>query len=64
MDRIREGEIISAVNLEEDPGELTPEEQEYYDALIKEKNDFKKTYGKDVQFELPMEVYDDTFKED
>lgn len=62
MTTLRETNIVSIVNNNEDPsviGGLNEEEQAYYDGLLKEKADFKAETGKELKFYMPMESYND-----
>ena len=61
MKTVRQIEIINAVNNNTPAKELNLNagEKEFYDSLIAEKEEFKRKYNKDLEFELPMESYND-----
>ena len=63
MTKIREVNIISIVNNNESPdtigGFQDEEEKEFYEEMLQEKADFKAETGRDLQFEMPMESYND-----
>ena len=54
--------IISIVNHNEDPetiGGLNEEETKFYNELLEEKAEFKAKNGRDLQFTIPSECYND-----